>query len=156
MSDPTATRKSDVDPVFEDQLNTMQDQAQQEYIDHGTNGYDQTQTLMPDPKEWSGDLFDWDNMSKPFSRKKSNDNFIEAIKKVASPGVSGDAVITTTQVEYLAIMERTFRARHTNSFPRVMAHMLGRRRGHGDQEYGLFTKGLLQYVRGIVKQSSDK
>ena len=108
------------------------------------------------PKGWSGDLFDWKGMSKPFSRKQSNNWLLEAIKSVMSMGVAGDSVITTTQTDYLGCMERAFRARHTNGFPRVMAHALGRRRGHGDQDGGMCTQGILNYVRGVVKQATPQ
>ena len=61
-------------------------------------------------------------------------------------------VVTTTQIDYLAIMERAFRARHTMSRPRAMLHAMGRKAGHGSNT-GPLVRGVLEHVRGLVKQS---
>jgi hypothetical protein len=153
MSNPVAKKVSDIDPVFEDQVLQQRLLAGNDYQNLASSGYKQRVHPMPAMEGWSGDLFDWDGMSEPFSRKQSNQWFLKAIDNAQAPGVSGDIVLTTTQVDYLACMERAFRARYTNSFPRVMAHTLGRRRGHGDEKNSLYIVGVLQYARGITQQS---
>ena len=147
-----AARRMDIDPVFSAQVTQHQQQAQ-----HDANNLQQLSAvcwLMPELRGWNGDPFDYEGMKQPFSRDNINDDFAKACQQ-ESPGVSGDAIIATTQVDYLSTMERSFRARHTSSFPRTLAHAIGRRRGHGDQASGLFQVGVLDYLRGIVKEASS-
>ena len=149
----TPTRKSDVDPTMYLQLKEQSVEAlAQEYVNRSMQN--QFHWHMPQKIKWSGDLFDWSGMHEPFDRNESNKSFVKAIQDPNNPGVSGDLGITTSQIDYLAVMERAFRARHTCRWPRVCAHMLGRRRGHGNEEMGLFKFGVLGAVRGMVKQSS--
>lgn len=149
------TRKSDIDPNFHAQLKEQQTQAKKEY--EKRNKAEQHLWLMPVKNEWSGDLFDWDPMiKKPFKRDVANDMYEAAVKDALNPGVSGDLIITTTQIDYLAIMGRAFSARHTMRWPRAVAHSIGRRRAQGDPGLGLFMWGIYQYVKGLIEQSTGK
>lgn len=145
-----ATSKADVDPNFETQVKELQ--TQNAAIAPAALLGQQTQWLMPKHADWTGDLFDWDNMGKPFNRDASNKAFRDAISDAKSPGTTGDMAVTTTQIDILAIMERSFRARHTMSRPRAFAHAMGRRKGHGNDK-GPLVQCQLEYIRGLVKES---
>ncbi len=151
------SRKSDVDPNFFLQLAALQQQAKEHYEQGKENkpaGW-----MMPDKDlgGWGGDPFDWEKMIKRvFNRDESNRSFKLAVKEPMSPGTTGDLAITTTQIDYLASMGRAFAMRHTMRWPRAMAHALARRRAQGDQELGLFQNGILEYIRGLIRQSSGE
>ena len=148
-----AKKMSNMDPVFQDQVQEHQKQAQKEYDKRHTQ--DQYPWTMPQLKGWSGDLWDWEGMKEPFKREKANQDFVSATKDQFNPGVTGDLVITTTQIDYLAVMERAFRARHTYSWARAYAQKLGRRKGHGDPSLGLFVYGIIEYIHGLLKEASN-
>ena len=111
--------------------------------------------LSTDDGSWLGDLFDIEGMSDPFNRDEANEMFVEATKDGENSGVTGDLGSTTLQVDYLACMERAFRSRHTMRRPRTMAHMTGRRKGHGN-ERGVLTQMNLEFVRNMIKQSRSE
>lgn len=143
-------KKADIDPNFQKQVRKRKTDAQQEGQKRKQN--EQVQVMMPELGDWSGDLFDWEGISKAFERKKANADYVKATSDAQNPGVTGDLVSTTTQIDYLAIMERAFRARHSSSFPRVVAHQIGRKAGHGGSQ-GVFNRGALEYVNGLIRQS---
>jgi hypothetical protein len=153
---PSAKSKAEVDPNFEEQIRRIRDRAKEEGEARENN--EQTQWLMPNKQpggvdiEWSGDLFDCEDLSTPFLRDGANDKFEEATKDAEDSGVTGDLIITTLQVDYLACMERAFRCRHTMRRPRAMAHMTGRRKGHGDEK-GTLTQVNLEYIRNLLKRA---
>jgi len=153
MTQISTSKKSDIDPVFREQCEEHKTQAKDEY-DTRKKG-EQYKWLMPVKRDWSGDLFDWEGMKSPFDREKSNQWYKEATESPTSPGRSGDLIITTTQIAYLAVMERAFRARHTYRFPRCVAQHLGRRKGHGTK-YGAFRWAAIEYVQGIIRQTSGQ
>lgn len=107
-----------------------------------------------DKNGWDGDVFNLDDMSKPWDRKELGDMVVASIKDAASPGVAGDIIVSTLQGDWLSAQERAFRLRHTTK-PRANLHAASRRRGHGHPG-GLFAKGLVNYVKNIVKLSKDK
>ena len=153
MAKPTA--KADIDPVFDAQLHKLQELSKEE-AETRLKG-EQNAWIFPEVspeggEEWTGDLFDWKGMSRMFSREKSNQTFIDATKDAENSGVVGDLIVTLTQIEYLAIMERAFRARHTMRWPRALAHAMGRKSGHG-HDRGVFITCGIEYVRGTIGQS---
>lgn len=151
------SRKSDVDPNLYAQLMKLRQQAKEHY-DQGKENKP-AGWMMPDKTAggWGGDPFDWETMiKKVFNRDESNRAFKLAVKTPVSPGTTGDLAITTTQIDYLAGMGRAFAMRHTMRWPRAMAHALARRRAQGDQKLGLFQNGILEYIRGLVRQSSGE
>ena len=147
---PSAQSKAEVDPNFEGQIRRLRDRAKEEGQARENNT--QTQWLMPEKKDWDGDLFPIEGLSEPFIRDEANDKFEEATKDADSSGVVGDLIVTTLQVDYLACMERAFRCRHTMRRPRAMAHMTGRRKGHGEEK-GTLTQAHLEYIRNLIKRS---
>lgn len=153
----TATKKSDIDPNFKKQLTKMRQLAEKESTDRVKG--EQIKWMMPDKGEWDGDLTDLEGISKAFKRDKANEDFIKACNP-SSPGVTGDGVATTTQIDVLSAMERAFRMRHTMSFPRAIAHMVARRgkgqagkRGHGGSK-GVFAM-TQDYISGVLKQAGS-
>ena len=147
-------RQADVDPVFYKQLMAQRQQAEDEYKQRADGK--PVKWNMPEKYKWKGSPFDWEGMRLPFSRAEANKAFVNAINKPGKPGTSGDLIITSLQVDWLSTMERAFRARHTSSWPRMAAQALGRRRGQGNQESGLFTRGILEYIRGLIRTASPK
>lgn len=147
---PSATSKVQVDPNFEGQIRQLRQRAKEESEALRNGG--QTQWLMPDSDQWAGDLFDIEALSEPFVREQANDQFEEATKDPTDSGVVGDLITTTLQVDYLACMERAFRARHTMRRPRTFAHAASRKRGHGD-ERGTLTQANLEYIRNTIALS---
>ncbi len=146
-----ATKKADIDPNFKDQISSRKEDAQKE----GENRIlgKQVEVMAPKLGDWDGDLFDYAGINTAFKRKKANEDFVKATSDATSPGVTGDLIATTLQVDYLAIMGRAYLARHTMSFPRAVAHQSGRKIGQGTDK-GSFGQSALEFIRQIVKQSS--
>jgi hypothetical protein len=71
-----------------------------------------------------------------------------------NPGNTGDDIALPLQIDYAAQAERAYRARATMSFPRMLAHVAGRERGHGAPN-GVLAAGLLRYVDDILLQAAD-
>jgi len=150
-----ASKKSSIDPKFRDQLQELQTKAAEEE-EKRLKG---EQAKWMRPKEWGGDTTDLDAMGDPFDRKQANEDYTKAAVAGSSCGVTGDLIVSVLQVETLAVMERAFRARHTMSFPRAVAHQQARRGkgladkyGHGGEE-GVFKKGILDVVQRMLKQA---
>ncbi len=148
------TKKSDLGEKFETQIEELMDHAEDEFDD--LKEANETHWMMPELGGWSGDLFDWEGMKEPFLRKDLNDMYEAATEDPWNPGRSGDLIITTTQIAYLASMERAFRARHTQRFPRSVAHVLGRRNVQKMDKQGSLSLAALEYVKGIILQTSGE
>lgn len=106
----------------------------------------------PDDLMWNGSLFDLENIGISFNRDDLSERFQESVTDAENPGVSGDLISATAQIDYLGTMERAFRARHTMRRPRAMAHAAGRMLGHGHPS-GVLATTALDYVTDIVKQA---
>jgi hypothetical protein len=148
----TPESKADMDAKFETLLRDLADQAGIEAVVRVVGG--QVKWMMPDDSEsgWPGDLFLLEELGTPFDREAINDMFRDVIADPHKPGTSGDVVLTTTQIEYLAVMERAFRARHTMRRPRATVHAMGRKAVHGDPG-GTFYRGVLDYLTGVKKMA---
>lgn len=152
MTTVNPTKKSDIDPNFEKQINSRQTDAQQEGEQRKSN--EQVQWTKPD--NWSGDPFDWQGIQDTFQRDKANEDYEKSVSDAEDPGTSGDLVATTTQVDYLSVMGRAFQSRMSgHSFARAVAHQTARKRGHGNVQ-GVFKRSALQYVRGVLKQAGGQ
>jgi hypothetical protein len=147
-----AKAKADIDPNFRKQIVALRTQAAAEK--EARLAGQQTAWMVPDKGEWNGDLFDREGMAKAFQRDKANEHFVEATKEGESPGVTGDLITTTLQIDYLAVMGRAFCTRHTSRRPRAMAHAMGRKGGHGNNN-GTLTQAVLDYIRLTIQQSKD-
>ena len=148
MAAPTA--KSDIDPNFEAQVTELQAQAAAEQTTRVVG--QQALWMRPALNGWDGDLFDWVGMSQPFDRSQANGWFVDAVKDPTDSGTVGDLLVTTIQVDYLSIMERSFRMRHAMGRPRALVQAMGRKLGHGDNT-GPLVQSVLEHVRGVVKRN---
>ena len=88
-----------------------------------------------------------------FRRTKPNEEFIDKTLNPDDPGNHGDIMMCITQIDYLSVMERAFRARHTVTFPRNVAHHCSRKAGEGD-EAGPLQYGVLDYLKELKKVSA--
>jgi hypothetical protein len=107
----------------------------------------------PPPDAWKGDPFDWEKMRYPFDSIQSSSELIKRTLVPGCVGAAGDLTLAAIQVDYLNCMERAFRARHTTSFSRGVAHHSLRRKGQGDNN-GPLKYGLLDYLRDLKKVTS--
>ena len=101
--------------------------------------------------EWDGDLFDWEGISKAFDRDEHRADIEACIADTANPGTVGDIMAGFLQGELLAIMERSFRARHTNPLRRRL-QAGARRAGHGNPD-GVLQRGVLGPLEDLLKQA---
>lgn len=152
-SPPKSSKKSSISPILQELIRDLATQAEKEQEKRRENK--QCEWQMPVKNGWSGDLFKWKELDKPFDAKKPNDELEKAIKDPENPGNGGDLVNTNTQIEYLAMMERAFRARHTMTFPRAVAHCSARRNGQS-KEGGPLKQSLLKYLEDLQKMQSGQ
>lgn len=149
MAEPTS--KASIDANFSSRLYDLKEQAAAEAVARAEG----QQVKWARPQLWNADLFDFEEMSTPFDRTQANADFIKAVENPKEPGTVGDIIATTTMIDELSAMERAFRVRHTMRRPRAMAHLSGRKRGHGDALGPLVQLGV-EYILGVIKQSSTK
>lgn len=153
---PKPEAKVDVDEGLEKLLGRIREQSK-EYGENLVKG-DQTTWMMPEiggDNGWAGDLFDVNNLGKPFDRSDLNDKVEEAMKDPSSPGTTGDLVLGTSQIDYLACMQRAFTARHTMRRPRATMQAASRKVGHG-QENGVLVQIVLEHFRGVAARSKSE
>lgn len=101
---------------------------------------------------WDGDTLDIDNMAEAFSRLDLEEQFREAIANPADPGVVGDLPAILVQGDFLAQLERAYRARHMSSI-RSKTHAAARHRGHGHHN-GPLQLGMTNYIKQLLKMAS--
>lgn len=145
---PKPTAKVNMDPKFQDRLQEMKQHSKKEKDKRKTGD----QVPWYRPKDWDGDLFKWQEFEEPFKREQANNEGVDAIKTPESPGVTGDLVAAVTMIEMLSIMERAFRVRHTMRRPRAVAHMLSRKKTHGEAK-GVFVRNGTEYINQVMKQA---
>ena len=138
-----------MDPKFRDRVTELKKHAEKEKDDRKLG----KQVLWYRPEDWTGDLFAWQEFETPYKRTQANDQGVEAMKDGESPGVTGDIVAAQVMIEVLATLERALRVRHTMRRPRAIAHMLGRKKGHG-HELGVFAYNHIEYVTELIKQAA--
>jgi len=108
--------------------------------------------LMPPLEDWDGNLYNWSSMYSAFSSDAPNEEFIKTVDP-KDPGNHGDIMMCITQIDYLSVMERAFRARHTMTFPRNVAHHCSRKDGEGNEK-GPLRYGVLDYLKELKKVSA--
>lgn len=101
---------------------------------------------------WSGDLTDLQGMSAAFNREELYQMFRDAVKDENSGSV-GDLIAIVTQGDFIASLERAYRARHQLSI-RARAHAAARHRGHSHTS-GVLQGGLVGYLKNILKQGQS-
>ena len=155
MAKPNASKKSNMSEVLSQLIETLASQCTETAT--ARKDGNQSKWLMPDKGQsgWNGDLFDFAGINKPFDSEKPNQELIDAIKDVDSQGVSGDLVSSQVSIEYLAVLERAFRQRHTQSFPRAVLHGGARKYGLG-ADAGVLKWVILKYLQDIQKMSARR
>jgi hypothetical protein len=89
-------------------------------------------------------------VSDAFKLAQAVDATIAAYKQ-EDPGNLADSILLTSQLDYAAQMERAYRARHMQGFPRMIAHVANRKAGQAS-ESGLFSGQILGYMTSLLKQ----
>lgn len=140
--------KVDMDPSFQQQLERVQQLCQTQEQQIRTGG----QVRWMRPANWNGNPFDHVGMATPFNRSKSNDDAVKAIESPDTPGVVQDIINACTMIDYLAVMERSFRARMTMNRSRRMAHLAGARRGQGSS-LGVFKECGIEFLSRSIKRA---
>ncbi len=149
----TVKSRVDVDPVFEQQIKALRlacGRAAAAVLEGA-----QPRWMAPALLGWSGDLNDADGMALPFDRAVANEQFVSAVSDPTSPGTTADLVAATTMIDYLACMERAYRARHTMPRNRALLHAASRLDGHS-QEQGALVVCALEYLRRVIRQSKGE
>ena len=83
-----------------------------------------------------------------FDRAAINTNYGQVIGSAAA-GTIGDVVALKVQVDYVAVVERAFRARHCTPV-RLLGFAAARRRGHGNGA-GVLVAGVLGFAQDALK-----
>jgi hypothetical protein len=109
-----------VHPAFEDQLTRLR--ALAAAAGAGTPGW-----WLPPASAWSGDVLDVPGMAAAFDRSAVGADYAEAL---TTDGTAATAASLRVQNDYVAALERAFRARHRGPV-RDAAHAAARHRGHG-------------------------
>lgn len=95
------------------------------------------------------DPLDVAGITAGFDRARINANFEALIADAAGGGTAGDAISVKTQCDWVAVMERGFRARHCTPV-RLIGMMVARRLGHGHPR-GVLRGGVLAYAQDALK-----
>jgi hypothetical protein len=147
-------QKGLVDPHLEIMLQHFTKSKKESYSKRTTN--DAVPWFRPPLEGWDGDLQTEEGLitiHDAFNTDKAEAALIEAYQP-GSPGNTSDGVVLSLQIDYAAQAERAFRARTTQTFPRALAHLSTREKGHG-QDTGAFTGQALNYFTAIIKQGSE-
>lgn len=145
-------QKGDVDPNVEKVIEYLRSKKEQNYAKRTNN--EQVQWLRP--PDWDADLQTteaWKALHAAFNTDKAEEQFNEAFDP-ESPGNSSDGILLSLQIDYMAQMERAYRARLGQSLPRSLAHLSSREKGHG-QQFGALKGMALEYFKKIKKQGSE-
>lgn len=144
----TAKTKAQIHPVFSQALRELQAHAR-DIAEAAKTPSQARPWQLPPGTEWTGDLTAIDQIEKAFDRSEIEENHAAVIGDLAAPGTAGDVISLKLQNDYVAAMERAFRARHATSV-RCMAHAAGRRAGHGHSA-GIFSdaSGALRFATDV-------
>jgi hypothetical protein len=145
------TNTSALDPRFIELMTLMQTQSAQ--IASYLRGFTQQRPWMLPPTgdgddEWDGDPTKHEELAKAFDKAASREAHAEALHK----GTSGGCAAYMSQIAYMEMMERSFRARHRTTC-RSIAQAAGRRAGHGN-EGGIHVGGVMQYIQDLLVNSA--
>jgi hypothetical protein len=141
--------RAHIDPAFEAILEDIQEQAAAEVSGRSVGD----QVLWARPAAWDGNVYDLSAFSAPFARDASNADYVSAVEDPDNPGVTGDLVVSTIQIDFLATQERAYRNRHTMRRPRAVAHVLARLQGHASPVGPI--GGMLDYVRVLLQRAKE-
>jgi hypothetical protein len=136
-----AESKGTVDPLFTQRIRELADQSKA----LGASYRDGDARTWQVPEEVKNTL-DIPGITEAFARGDMNDMYEKCIADATNPGTVGDVVSMKTQIDYIANMERGFRARHATPI-RCLVHAAARRIGHGHPQ------GVL--IGGVLKEAQD-
>lgn len=112
--------------------------------------------MRPPTSQWQGGLTsetDLKTLATAFNTDEAQEAMIKAFTP-ATVGNTADGIALSLQIDYAAQAERAFRARHTQPFPRMIAHAAGRETGHGGSN-SVFLNQVLRYVTSIITQGAE-
>lgn len=150
----TGTQKAIIDPNLQkviDRFASLKNEANQQRTTNDAVPW--FRPLVGD--EWEGALQTEDDLiaiHKAFQTDEAEDKLIEAFTP-GDPGNVGDGVVLPLQIDYMMQAERAYRARTTQGFPRAVAHVASREKGHG-QPNGVFLGQALKYFTTLLKQGA--
>lgn len=149
MSNPPAgQKKTDIREKFQQQMDRLIFTAEKE--EKALEQEDAPDWYMPEPFDWNGDLFNIEGIAEPFLRDDHYQDFKDVCKNAEDPGTVGDLAAIQLQGDWLACLERAFRARY-KSHCRAMVQASGRRMGHHKK---IFEKSLKGYIERILQQAA--
>jgi hypothetical protein len=93
-----------------------------------------------------------EDLAKVFELPEVNRALIATYNQ-EDPGNLGDNLTLTTQLDYAAQLERAYRARHLQPFPRMIAHATARKDVQAAAG-GVFTGQVQNYVTGLLRQGA--
>lgn len=143
------SNKAVLDANLETVINDLKKKKNQSATDRG-NGKAVAWMRPPVGELWDGDLTKWAEIHDPFNTDEAEEALTKAYDP-ADPGNSADSVVLTLQIDYAAQMERAYRARVTQTFPRCIAHLAGREKGHGT-DVGALAGSTINYFNLIIEQ----
>lgn len=107
---------------------------------------------------WAGGLQsneDLVQLHRVFNTDEAEEALIDAYQPdPKKSGNTGDNIVLPLQIDYMAQAERAFRARHSQGFPRAIAHLTARSKGHGNEKKGIFNAQVLDYIKRIIVQAA--
>lgn len=101
--------------------------------------------MTPDLNGYDGDPLNIGGMAAAFDTTDLNNAYATATQQAGAPGRVVDRMVAKIQVDYLAAMERAYRARHA-TIVRCQMHAAGRRQGQGGEH------GVLRTVRSYINE----
>jgi hypothetical protein len=144
-----STPKGKVHEVFRTLLDGLVSQAQSI-----AQGLKQTgQRKWQTPTEWDGSPLDLASMTEPFDRGEIGTNYEELISDASAPGTVGDVASVKMQGDYVASMERAFRASRATPV-RCLAHAAAARNGQGNSK-GVFNGSILKYAEDCLQAGAQ-
>jgi hypothetical protein len=139
-----AQSKGKIHDVFQQNLEDLTEKADQQA----------QASRSAEPRPWNRpekakDPLDIAGITDAFDRSEIDTNFSELLQDPESPGTCGDVICVKTQGDYVAEIERGFRARHATPV-RCICHSMARRKGHSKPN-GIFLGGVLVHVQNALK-----
>ena len=143
---------TELDPRFLAQITRLQDVSAS--VANTTTNIEHAQRSWQNPDDnngaWSGSPFDIPNIAKAFDRAALGEAYARVMQD--PKGSVGDAMSVKLQSDYLAAQERAFRLRHLSSV-RARVHAAARRRGHANDEFGIFAR-VRDYAVDLLVQGA--
>lgn len=137
----------------------MDDECRLEPVDAQLNdNFPDIRSIATGPSKlsWEGGLQTEEDLIKihtAFETDTVEGKLIEAFNPENS-GNSSDGIVLPLQIDYMAQAERAYRSRATHTFPRTLAHLSTREKGHG-QQTGVFLGQALDYFVLLLKQGAS-